>query len=158
MAQPNDSDRLPHDPAFKAIFSHPRMIADALRGYAVKPNGPLHPRTVAALDFGTLEKLPAEWITRDFRRRVLLGMEQGVQRGLEPGVAQAHARGVARLRRQAAIKFGAPTAERLHDLLVTALPADRLERLEDRTSEWLMACEHGEDLLARVTAFVRGER
>ena len=28
----------PHDPAFKAICSHPRMIADALRGYAVKPN------------------------------------------------------------------------------------------------------------------------
>ena len=70
MAQPTDSDRLPHDPAFKAIFSHPRMIADALRGYAVKPNGPLHPRTVAALDFDTLEKLPAEWITRGFRRRI----------------------------------------------------------------------------------------
>ena len=70
MAQPTDSDRLPHDPAFKAIFSHPRMIADALRGYAVQPGGPLHPRTVAALDFDTLEKLPAEWITRGFRRRI----------------------------------------------------------------------------------------
>ena len=58
MAQPTHSDRLPHDPAFKAIFSHPRMIADALRGYAVKPNGPLHPRTVAALDFDTLESCP----------------------------------------------------------------------------------------------------
>ena len=57
-------------PGVKAIFSHPRMIADALRGYAVKPGGPLHPRTVAALDFDTLEKLPAEWITRGFRRRI----------------------------------------------------------------------------------------
>ena len=46
------------------------MIADALRGYAAKPNGPLHPRTVAALDFRTLRKLPAEWVTPDFRRRV----------------------------------------------------------------------------------------
>ena len=70
MAHAPDSDRLPHDPAFKAIFSHPRMIADALRGYAVQPHGPLHPRTVAALDFRTLEKLPAEWITPAFRRRI----------------------------------------------------------------------------------------
>ena len=59
MPRPADSDRLPHDPAFKAIFSHPRMIADALRGYAVQPDGPLDPRTVAALDFSTLEKLSA---------------------------------------------------------------------------------------------------
>ena len=70
MAHPTDSGPLPHDQAFKAIFSHPRMIADALRGYAVQPNGPLHPRTVAALDFHTLEKLPTEWITRGFRRRI----------------------------------------------------------------------------------------
>ena len=51
MAQPEDSNRLPRDPALKAIFSHPRMIADALRGYAVRPRGPLDPRTVAALDY-----------------------------------------------------------------------------------------------------------
>ena len=70
MIHPDNNNRLPHDPAFKAIFSHRRMIADALRGYAVRPNGPLDPRTVAALDFRTLRKLPAEWITRDFRRRL----------------------------------------------------------------------------------------
>ena len=70
MAQAHNNDRLPHDPAFKAIFSHPRMIADALRGYAATPNGPLDPRTVAALDLGTLEKLPAEWVRPDFRLRV----------------------------------------------------------------------------------------
>ena len=70
MNHTTDSNRLPHDPAFKAIFSHRRMIADALCGYAVQPNGPLDPRTVAALDFRTLRKLPAEWVTRDFRRRL----------------------------------------------------------------------------------------
>ena len=69
MASPTDRSRLPFDQAFKAICSHPRMIADTLRGYAVRPNGPLDPRTVAALDFSTLEKLPAEWITEGFRRR-----------------------------------------------------------------------------------------
>ena len=70
MASPDDKDRLPHDAAFKAVFSHPRLIADALRGYAVRPNGPLDPRIVAALDFRTLEKLPAEWITPALRRRI----------------------------------------------------------------------------------------
>ena len=70
MAQQDNSERLPHDPAFKAICSHPRMIADALRGYAVKPNGPLDPRTVAALDFCSLQKLPAEWVREDFHKRL----------------------------------------------------------------------------------------
>ena len=70
MATPGKRDRLPRDQAFKAILSHPRMIADAVRGYAARPVGPLDPRTVAALDFGTLEKLPTEWITPDFRRRL----------------------------------------------------------------------------------------
>ena len=69
MAHPRDN-RLPYDPAFKAIFSHRRMIADALRGYAAKPHGPLHPRTVAVLDLDTLEKVPAEWVRSDFRLRV----------------------------------------------------------------------------------------
>ena len=68
MARPHTP--LPRDQAFKAILSHPRMIADALRGYAARPIGPLDPRTVGALDFNTLEKLPTEWITRDFRRRL----------------------------------------------------------------------------------------
>lgn len=97
-------------------------------------------------------------VARGIEQGVQRGIEQGVTRGIEQGTEQARTRGLARLRRQAAIKFGAQTAERLHDLLGTALPADRLERLEDRTSEWLMACEHGEDLLARVSAFIRAER
>ena len=45
------------------------MIEDALRGYAVRPGGPLHPRTVATLDFDTLERLPTEWTGDGFRRR-----------------------------------------------------------------------------------------
>ena len=69
MASPTDHTRRPHDQAFKAIYSHPRMIEDALRGYAVRPRGPLHPRTVAALDFSTLGRLPSEWIGEGFRRR-----------------------------------------------------------------------------------------
>ena len=70
MARQDTSDPLPRDPAFKRICSHSRMIADALRGYAAKPDGPLDPRTVAALDLRTLEKLPAEWVRPDFRKRL----------------------------------------------------------------------------------------
>ena len=70
MARQNTSDPLPRDQAFKRICSHSRMIADALRGYAAKPNGPLDPRTVAALDLRTVEKLPAEWVRPDFRKRL----------------------------------------------------------------------------------------
>ena len=69
MASRTDNTRRPHDQAFKAIYSHPRMIEDALRGYAVRPHGPLHPRTVEALDFSTLGRLPSEWIGEGFRRR-----------------------------------------------------------------------------------------
>ena len=67
---------------------------------------------------------------------------------------QERARGLARLRRQAAIKFGARTSEQLRDLLATRLPAEQMARLEDRASEWMMECEHGAELLARVSAFV----
>ena len=73
---------------------------------------------------------------------------------MEQGVEQERARGLARLRRQAAIKFGARTAERLRDLLGAPMPAEQVMRLEDRASEWMMECEGGAELLARVSAFV----
>ena len=69
MTSCNDNQPLTSEAAFWALFSHPQMIADAMRGYARRPTGPLHPRTVDAMDFATLEKLPAEWIDDDFRRR-----------------------------------------------------------------------------------------
>ena len=69
MTSYNDNEQLTGDPAFREIFSHPEMIASAMRGYAVRPTGPLDPRTVDAMDFTTLEKLPAEWIGDDFRRQ-----------------------------------------------------------------------------------------
>ena len=69
MNHATDSNRLPHDPAFKAIFSHRRMIADALRGYAARPNGPLDPRTVAALDRPRLAGRPDRAATTPDRRR-----------------------------------------------------------------------------------------
>ena len=71
MAAPPDRNRatpLPHDAAYKAMYRHPQAIRDLCR-YLVTPHGPLGPETLAALDLSTVEKLPAEWVTVDFRRR-----------------------------------------------------------------------------------------
>ena len=51
-----------HDAAYKDLFSHPRMVEDLLRGFAA-------PEWSGALDFTTLEKLPAEYVSDDLRRR-----------------------------------------------------------------------------------------
>ena len=70
------------------------------------------------------------------------------------GIEQERSRSMARLRRQAAIKFGAQTAEKLSALLGANVAMDQRERLGDRASEWIMECERADDLLARVSALV----
>ena len=50
------------DAAYKELFSHPRMVEDLLRGIVA-------PEWSGALDFTTLEKLPAEYVSDDLRRR-----------------------------------------------------------------------------------------
>ena len=51
-----------HDAAYKSLFSHPRMVADLLRGFAAR-------EWSDDLDFETLEKLPADYVSDDLRRR-----------------------------------------------------------------------------------------
>ena len=51
-----------HDAAYKGLFSYRRMIEDLLRGFAA-------PEWCDALDFSTLEKLPAEYVSDDLRQR-----------------------------------------------------------------------------------------
>ena len=51
-----------HDAAYKGLFSHRRMVKDLLRGFAA-------PEWCGALDFSTLEKLPAEYVSDDHRQR-----------------------------------------------------------------------------------------
>ena len=51
-----------HDAAYKNLFSHPRMVEDLLRGFAARGWSD-------RLDFETLEKLPAEFVSEDLRRR-----------------------------------------------------------------------------------------
>ena len=50
------------DAAYKKLFSHPRMVEDLLRGFAAEGWSD-------ALDFGSLQKLPAEFVSEDLRKR-----------------------------------------------------------------------------------------
>ena len=50
------------DAAYKELFSHPRMVEDLLHGIVA-------PEWSGALDFTTLEKLPAEYVSDELRRR-----------------------------------------------------------------------------------------
>ena len=51
-----------HDAAYKRLFSHPQMVEDLLRGFIAG-------NWTGALDFNTLEKLPAEFVSDDLRQR-----------------------------------------------------------------------------------------
>ena len=50
------------DAAYKNLFSHPRMVEDLLRGFAARGWS-------ERLDFSTLERLPAEFVSDDLRQR-----------------------------------------------------------------------------------------
>ena len=51
-----------HDAAYKSLFSHRRMVEDLLRGFAAR-------EWSDELDFKTLEKLPADYVSDDLRQR-----------------------------------------------------------------------------------------
>ena len=70
---------------------------------------------------------------------------QGVEQGVEKGRAETGAR---LLGRQAALKFGTDTAERLSDLLEGLTASEDL----DRVSDWIIECATGDELLSRVSA------
>ena len=107
------------------------------------------------------EALYAEWLAGVRAEHMAEGIAQGIEQErtrsrarLQRGIEQERARGLARLRRQAAIKFGERTAERLSALLGGAVADDRMARLGDRVSDWIVECDQGEDLLSRVSTLV----
>jgi hypothetical protein len=51
-----------HDPAYRQFFSHPRMVEDLLQGF-------VHEDWVAGLDFSTLERINAHFVTKRLRKR-----------------------------------------------------------------------------------------
>ena len=85
-----------------------------------------------------LEHRMDEWEQEWFRQ----GREEGVRRGREEGRAEERAL----LRRQAARRFGAETAEALTGLLEGVDDADRLAEV----GEMIVDCGTGSELLDRV--------
>ena len=79
-----------------------------------------------------------------------LGRELGLAEGRELGLVQGRELGRAdertRLRRQAALKFGAGTAARLADRLADLTAFEDL----DRVADWIIECESGDELLSRL--------
>ena len=65
------------------------------------------------------------------------GIEQGVRRG-----------GVRLISRQAGLKFGAGTGERLAGLLQDMTAQEDL----DRVGDWILECGNGGELLSRVSS------
>ena len=90
----------------------------------------------------TLVERVAEWPKQWLRE----GREQGIREGIEQGVEQGLVHERALLRRLAAARFGAETAERLSGVLAgIADPEDLAE-----VGEWLVRCETGSEFLACV--------
>ena len=89
----------------------------------------------------TLEERVAEWPKQWFRE----GHEQGVREGLE------HERAL--LRRLAASRFGAETAERVSGVLAGIADPEGLAEV----GEWLVRCGTGSEFLARVDPAAGGE-
>ena len=52
-----------HDPAYREIFSYPRMVEDLLRGF-------VHAPWVKEVDFSTLERISSTYIADDLRERM----------------------------------------------------------------------------------------
>ena len=85
--------------------------------------------------------LQARWAQYDADLRAE-GRELGLAQGRELGRADERNR----LRRQAALKFGRGTAERLADRLADLTTLDDL----DRVGDWIIECETGDELLSRL--------
>ena len=82
------------------------------------------------------------------RQLIREGREQGLEQGREQGIEQGIAHERALLRRMAASRFGADTAERLEEVLAGIADPERLAE----AGEWLVRCETGDELLARVNS------
>ena len=147
----------------------PRLLLEAFRRYAGAESAGLrrglHLRVQAALERrGAADGLPplteCERMLAERRGKKMTAMldatlarwseakvAEGVQRGLAQGVARGAAQGrLALLGRQAERRFDARVARRVTALLADVSDVSRL----DEAGEWLVECDTGEALLARL--------
>ena len=93
-----------------------------------------------------LAEWPKQWLREGREQGMREGIEQGVREGIEQGVEEGLVHERALLRRQAASRFGAQTAERLSGVLARISDPEALAEV----GEWLVRCETGSEFLARV--------
>lgn len=94
-----------------------------------------------------------KWFEEHDAQILTQGREQGRQEGRQEGREQGLAEGSVRtLRRLADRRFGAQTARQLSAML-RSVDSDRLAEVSD----WMLACQTGDELLERVRALGRGE-
>ncbi len=94
----------------------------------------------------TVVERAKEWSRQLIREGREQGLEQGIEQGREQGRKQGLAHERVLLRRMAALRFGANTAERLEEVLAGVVDPERLAEI----GEWLVRCETGDELLARA--------
>ena len=134
----------PHDDALRRAFTDwvPRLTKRLAPAEAEALSGVW---TLEEMKM-TLEERVAEWP----RQWLEEGREQGIREGLLQGLERGRQEGLEHerflLRRMAASRFGAGTAERLSVVLARITEPERLAEV----GEWLVRCDSGAELLARV--------
>ena len=123
----------------------------------------LNETTPSARTYATVERIGTELGAREgtgpeddplLRSQRYQGRAEGVRQGRVEGICQGRAEGIRRgleherelLRRQAALRFGADTAERLSGVLDGITDPDRLAEV----GECIVRCDTGSEFLARV--------
>ena len=126
-----------------------RAFADWVREVAQRfmPAGETLPPEMTLEDIEmTLVERVSEWPKQWAREGREQGMREGIERGIERGIEQGLAHERALLRRMAASRFGADTAEHLSGVLAGIADPERLAEV----GEWLVRCDTGDEFLARV--------
>ena len=109
-------------------------------------------RTLEGVRMTLVERVaewPKQWLQEGREQGIREGIEQGIEQGVEQGLA--HERAL--LRRLAASRFGAETAERLSGVLAGIADPEGLAEV----GEWLVRCGTGGEFLARVDPAAGGE-
>ena len=102
-------------------------------------------RTLEGVRMTLVERVaewPKQWLQEGREQGIREGIEQGIEQGVERGLE--HERAL--LRRLAASRFGAETAERLSGVLAGIADPEGLAEV----GEWLVRCGTGGEFLARV--------
>ena len=138
-----DCLRSPEDDDPRQVFSD--WMREILQ--RVLPEGEKLPAKLTLEDVNmTLVERAAEWPKQWVREGIEQGLERGREEGREEGIERGLAHERALLRRMAASRFGADTAEHLSEVLAGIADPERLAEV----GEWLVRCDTGDEFLARV--------